>query len=203
MRENHLIEPLRLLLESAEGDMSEYAIMQSLQSQGWLEPIPMGDTVALFANHFLVYNALYQLKQYYKARHQSLFISALSIQLINHNESGDSRFLRGGENKSTLASGRDNQAEMAELEAYYLDFKHLEVATEASVEALLRSFWSHHVNDSEYSDALHMLGLDVDATPEVIKKAYRQQAMLHHPDRGGDLSTFQSVQRAYAVARRK
>lgn len=38
------------------------------------------------------------------------------------------------------------------------------------------------------------------ASPEVIKAAYRQQLLKHHPDQGGDLSTFNEVQKAYREA---
>ena len=30
-----------------------------------------------------------------------------------------------------------------------------------------------------------------------VKRAYRLLALLHHPDKGGDLETFRLVQRAY------
>lgn len=41
------------------------------------------------------------------------------------------------------------------------------------------------------------LGVSKDATPDQIKKAYRKLASMHHPDKGGDTSTFQKIQNAY------
>jgi curved DNA-binding protein len=41
------------------------------------------------------------------------------------------------------------------------------------------------------------LGVTESATPEEIKKAYRKLASQHHPDKGGDTATFQSIQTAY------
>lgn len=38
------------------------------------------------------------------------------------------------------------------------------------------------------------------ASPEVIKAAYRQQLLKHHPDRGGDVSKFHEVQKAFKEA---
>ena len=38
-----------------------------------------------------------------------------------------------------------------------------------------------------------------DATLEEIKKAYREKAKIHHPDRGGDPEIFQKVSQAYST----
>lgn len=43
------------------------------------------------------------------------------------------------------------------------------------------------------------LGVEKDASPDTIKKAFRKLAMKHHPDRGGDRATMQAVQLAYDV----
>jgi DnaJ family protein A protein 2 len=42
-----------------------------------------------------------------------------------------------------------------------------------------------------------ILGLKVNATDEEIKKAYRKQAMVHHPDKGGDEDKFKEITTAY------
>jgi DnaJ-class molecular chaperone len=49
-------------------------------------------------------------------------------------------------------------------------------------------------------DYYSTLGVSRNATPEEIKKAYRKQAMQHHPDRtGGDDAKFKEIQAAYDV----
>lgn len=46
-------------------------------------------------------------------------------------------------------------------------------------------------------DFYEVLGVDRNATPEQIKKAYRKLASKHHPDKGGDTAAFQEIQNAY------
>jgi DnaJ-class molecular chaperone len=41
------------------------------------------------------------------------------------------------------------------------------------------------------------LGVDRDATPDQIKRAYRKLASQHHPDKGGDKNKFQEIEEAY------
>lgn len=43
------------------------------------------------------------------------------------------------------------------------------------------------------------LGVDKDADPETIKKAYRKKARATHPDHGGDKEAFQTVALAFRI----
>jgi DnaJ-class molecular chaperone len=43
------------------------------------------------------------------------------------------------------------------------------------------------------------LGVNKNATPDDIKKSYRKLASKHHPDKGGDTSTFQKIEEAYRI----
>ncbi len=48
-------------------------------------------------------------------------------------------------------------------------------------------------------DLYELLEIPRDATPEDIKRAYRQQARRHHPDAGGDAETFKQITHAFQV----
>jgi DnaJ-class molecular chaperone len=46
-------------------------------------------------------------------------------------------------------------------------------------------------------DLYQILGVDRNASPDEIKRAYRKLASQHHPDKGGDTKKFQEIQTAY------
>ena len=50
--------------------------------------------------------------------------------------------------------------------------------------------------------ALAVLGLDATADLSAAQRRYRELAMAHHPDRGGDAGRFQAIQEAIAILRR-
>jgi curved DNA-binding protein len=43
------------------------------------------------------------------------------------------------------------------------------------------------------------LGVNENAAPEEIKRAYRKLASQHHPDKGGDTARFQEIEAAYRI----
>lgn len=55
---------------------------------------------------------------------------------------------------------------------------------------------SGQVDNSRFYE---LLDVPRDASAADIKKAYRMQAMKHHPDKGGDSETFKDIQRAFEV----
>ena len=48
-------------------------------------------------------------------------------------------------------------------------------------------------------DFYEVLGVPKSATEAQLKKAYREKAMKHHPDRGGDKDEFSAISEAYEV----
>merc|ERR1719247_2819132 len=43
------------------------------------------------------------------------------------------------------------------------------------------------------------LGVEKNATPDQIKKAYRKLAVKNHPDKGGDPELFKEIQKAFDI----
>lgn len=44
-----------------------------------------------------------------------------------------------------------------------------------------------------------ILGVEKDADQTVLKKAFRKQSLVHHPDKGGNDETFKQINESYSV----
>ena len=49
------------------------------------------------------------------------------------------------------------------------------------------------------TDLYGLLGIAKDADTNEIKKAFKKQAITHHPDKGGDVEEFKKIQHAYEI----
>lgn len=71
----------------------------------------------------------------------------------------------------------------------------------------MRSLWMSNANPARYmlqrQQALAVLGLPPNATPEQIKRRYRQLAKRYHPDRGGDQREMQRIISAYEFLKKE
>ncbi|SCZ93931.1 BZ3500_MvSof-1268-A1-R1_Chr6-3g08998 [Microbotryum saponariae] len=52
---------------------------------------------------------------------------------------------------------------------------------------------------SKMKDHYNTLGISSTASEDEIKKAYRKQSLIHHPDKGGSDASFKEVGEAYAI----
>ena len=188
--DKHLCESIDVILAIAETPLSEYELIQQLNQQGWSLSTSATDTLALFTTHFLIYNSLYYLQGQYWQNNRYLEISALSIYL--HKEP------LIGTDTTAISRYQDEQA----LRDYYNDKTHLEEATKASVNQLIKDFWGRYIATDESTEAFAVFSLDPDTSYQEVKQRYRTLAMEHHPDRGGDAADFQRINWAFGVLQR-
>jgi len=85
------------------------------------------------------------------------------------------------------------------LREYYLDLSNLQRTSERDVDELLASFWVRFQREDQREDALAILGLSDPVDDTTIKQTYRQLAMQHHPDRGGETERLQAINAAVKV----
>ncbi|WP_263146458.1 DNA-J related domain-containing protein [Pseudomonas sp. RIT-PI-AD] len=182
-------QALELLDATPEG-LSEYALIQRLKARHSTH-IPhcgLDDKLVLFRTHFLLFNALYRLRdRLWGEGRAHLSISPLCVRLL------------------PFQPGTANLSERDPLRDYYLDLRHLRETSERDVEKLMESFWSRMQGGDEKQAALALFELDersrrLDLT--LIKQRYRQLVSLHHPDRGGSTARLQSINLAMEILQR-
>lgn len=177
------------LLSDAPAGISEFQLIQQLKA-GCCPHIPcsnLSDPLELFRTHFLLFNALYRLReQLWQQQQAHLQISPLCIQL------------------QPWQAGNLALAERDPLRDYYLDLSNLRDTTEDDVTKLLASFWTRMQGGEEKRAALGLFELD-DGQPlslARIRQRYRQLVSQHHPDRGGSTERLQSINLAMEILAR-
>lgn len=181
-----LIERLHRLLRAHPNGLSEHALILALEGNPLICQEALSDTLSLFQTHFLLFHHLYRLQErLWTEKKGRLEIHCLKIIL---------RPWQGG--NPALPEADDP------LESYYLDLKNLADTRREDVEALLTAFWNRFVGQEELIDAFQTLGLETAADYPTVKRRYRELAMRHHPDRGGDTDTLQAINAAMAVLSR-
>ena len=180
---NPLLADILILLKRSPAGISEYAIHQALAEHEHIKTLSDNSQLAMFKKHFMVMNALYQLKQQLWQNEQCVLnISPLNITLT----------------KTRNTTSKNNTlTENETLSVYYLDESNYTNTNEAEVNKLLDGFWQRFVSNDERHAALNQLDLDGDATHHQIEQRYRQLIAQHHPDRGGQQQDFVSIRKAY------
>ncbi|MDX7832732.1 DNA-J related domain-containing protein [Aeromonas dhakensis] len=171
---NPLLAPLLALLRQASGSYKVHELLAELRRQELIPPLPGDEQQQLFRLNFLIMNALYQLQAELHGEGWWLLISTLDIRLEP---------LAPRNAASALAQGEA-------LRSYYLDWQVFWQTDREEVEALLGSFWRACERDEHRAEALTLFALPAGAGPDAIRRRWRELALQHHPDRGGDADTF-------------
>ncbi|QMV61636.1 DNA-J related domain-containing protein [Pseudomonas berkeleyensis] len=184
-----LAEQVLQLLQAAPDGLAEYALIQQLKAghSGHLPNLPLTDKLVLFRTHFLLFNALYRLRDtLWQQQAHLLQISPLCIQLLPYQP------------------GISALSEHDALRDYYLNLDNLRDTDERDVERLLASFWTRMQGGEEKQAALGLFELDDEKPLDMtrIKHRYRQLVSQHHPDRGGSTERLQSINKAMEILER-
>lgn len=192
LQETRLFEDLIEVLRSFPEGVNEHTLLKALDEKGTvtLEPDTFSDSVKLFRTHFLLYNALYQLRDdLWRTGKGHLEITAVRLRLQSYHP------------------GHPALQQHDPMRDYYLDLDMLEKTTQQDIETALNNFWKRLHEDTIFSGgglkakALQTLGLQDGVTAQEIKQSYRRLAMRHHPDRGGDPEKLQRINEAMDVLR--
>lgn len=183
---NPLIAPLLALLQQATGSYKVHELMAALRQQGAIPQFADDEQLQLFRVNFLIMNALYQLQAELWQEGWWLVISTLDIRL--------EPLAKTPEASHGFAVG-DN------LRSYYLDWQVFWQTDRAEVEALLNRFWRAYDGEGHKAEALALFELNEGASQEAIRRRWRELALQHHPDRGGNAETFIRIRWAWQYLR--
>lgn len=170
------------LLVAERAGVSEHTLLRRLAREG-LEPfatLRFEDELGLFRAHFILFHSLYRLQERLRRhRRAELSVSPLRIAL------------------GAYHSGAAGLAEPDPMRAFYLDRRNLAMSRN-EVRRLLQGFRRRAAAD-ERQEALAVLDLAEPVDYPAIKRRYRELAMRHHPDRGGDTASLQRLNWAMQV----
>lgn len=183
---NPLIAPLLALLQQAAGSYKVHELMAALRQQGAIPQLADDERLQLFRVNFLIMNALYQLQAEFWQEGWWLVISTLDIRLEQLAETPDA---------SHAFALSEN------LRSYYLDWQVFWQTDRAEVEGLLNRFWRAYDCEGHKTEALALFDLHEGASQEVIRRRWRELALQHHPDRGGNAETFIRIRWAWQCLR--
>jgi len=168
-------------LRSRPEGMNEHTLIRQLQA-GDDNILPHGqlhDSLALFQIHFILFHALYRLRdQLWQQQRGHIEVEPLLIRLWPYR------------------AGQQDLSRNDPLRNYYLDLDNLETTNEQDVDDLLAAFWRRLGSGDGRRTALDELGLCDPVDDQTIKQTWRKLVMQHHPDRGGDKAKLQIINAA-------
>ena len=174
-----------VLLSEPDG-ISEYDLLQLLKHQSRFSFVRQifENNLSLFYAHFILFHCLYKLRVHLLDQQlNQLEISALNIQLHLYANSSSTTGL----------------VEADPMQAFYLDATQIDKQNETSLSEMIGNFWHTLIAHDARPDALAALGLCDPVNDDQIKKTWRKLVMQHHPDRGGDSKTLQSINKAFNI----
>ncbi|WP_029933893.1 DNA-J related domain-containing protein [Thiomicrospira pelophila] len=188
-------ELLNMLRADPTG-VAEHALLKQLSQAGYEVFTPSLEPLELFQAHFLLFHILYRLAdKWQQAGHGRLVIDCLNIHF--QTEPDD----------NSKESYQTNLAHDDSLKRYYLDYQHYRDTQTQDVIDLLDSFWRQQPETIDHNALKQAkitleLPLDQNLDRQQINHHYRRLSFSHHPDRGGDTSTFQKLSNAVQILRR-
>lgn len=181
---------LQDILLTQNNGLSEYELFNLLKLPPYelfsLEALR--DPLSLFQSHFILFNALYELRDTWLRNKTGLL--KIHCSCIRHHP---------------WEAGQNALLPQDKLRAYYLDWTNLSDTDQSQVDAMLDSFWSafsgmpSKIQDNNMSEqrASDLLKLSIPFSAQQLKQHYRKMLHKLHPDKGGNNGQTVELQHAY------
>lgn len=184
-RRKELLDVVHKILREHPEGVREYDFLLILRDLGLpiFSKMTSGDSQQMFRAHFILFHLLYCLRDLlHHEKKGSLEINCLKI------------ILRPWQQQEECLPDRPDR-----LREYYQDLTQLEEIKQQDVEDLIERFWELYFRLDRRSECLALLGLTEPASPEEIKRRYRELVLIHHPDQGGRPEDFRSITEATEI----
>jgi len=175
------LDQLEALLREHPGGLSEHELISALRRDGceWLPGLERRDLFGLFRTHFRIFHALYRLRDGLRQRRQGELVpDPLRLRI------------------DPWRAGTEAMDRADPVAAWYRDESRLDATAPRDVAGMLADMARIRRSPARRQRALATLGLEQSASDRAIRRRYRELAMRHHPDRGGDAESFVAIQAA-------
>lgn len=175
------------------------------------------DPLMLFQNHFLLFNRLYALQEDYRARSKYLHIHFMRTFLFDVPPPGRCRFFEeslmrfcdaGCDGEGDFCPFHREKADQHALEVlserwFYKDPANFHSLDADTAEKFMNGAWELLRHYDAVKQGFKTLDLPETATPEMIRRRFRQLAKDCHPDTGErDAGEFIRINNAYRLLMR-
>lgn len=191
MPNSQLIEALSELMPQHVNGIGEYELLQKLKQPPYqlFSDAGLADPLVLFQTHFILFNALYVLKdRWLQEQKANLDIVLTHIRYLPYQK------------------GQEALAKEDKLRAYYLDWQNFSIDKQ-DVERLIESFWKLmsgvnmqvQLEPERVSLAYQCLELPAESNFVVVKRQYHKLLHQYHPDKGGETAKAQEIENAFSL----
>ena len=179
-------ESLSDFLSANFGEHNELNLIKQLQSPPYevLDTDVLATNQGLYQTHFLIYNALYQLRDELLTKQRAVIEINLTRLTI-----------------TPYCSKSADLVQQDTLPEYYLDWDNF-AKSEQEVESMLNDFWHKYLVYTQLEDDCfkldcQQLGVTESVNKAQLRKQYKKLAASYHPDKGGDANSFKQLQKSY------
>lgn len=201
----YCIESVAAVLTGADHPLMETELMKQLDS------FCKGDE-SLYARHFSLYHVLYRIADEWGTRGYYLHRDCMRIRLIRLPLEGCCHYLPEEGRFCCIESPSSMYCTLHEsfhlnpgkvpswdpLRDFYLNPDNIAFGRTRLFEKIHAGILVYAFRRGEVENALSVFGLE-KPDRKTVERRYRELALMHHPDRGGDESVMARINHAYGV----
>lgn len=192
LHKEELVSALVEILPRHSHGIGEFDLLKILQRPPYdlFDKDALSDPLLMFQTHFVLFNALYLLRDLW-LREQFLCLEMVLTHI---------RIL-------PYQRGKAGLVKQDPLREYYLNWRNFSETDKDDVQGLIDNFWHQvqgllvrtAISPGEVAQAYKKLLLPQDTDFALVKRQYRKLLHQAHPDKGGDTLQTQELEHSYRI----